>query len=147
LQHIEAPLEKAQVQKLRPAAVSFADYTSGLRESVQRLNPSKNYRASSNERPGPTPRGVVMKSRASPKKKERTQSSIRPKAKNTHEKRLEKLHKLRSKLKDHSKEHEKQRKEEHVTHGLSLKKRKSKVTCQEYKIITADKSFLDLNVN
>ena len=49
LQHIEAPLEKAQVQKLRPAAVSFADYSSGLRESVQRLNPSKNYRTNARE--------------------------------------------------------------------------------------------------
>jgi len=67
---------------------------------------------------------------------------------NTHEKRLEKLHKLRSKLKDHSKEHaQKHCKDEHVTHGLSLKKRKSKVSCQEYKIITADKSCLDLNLN
>lgn len=65
----------------------------------------------------------------------------------THEKRLEKLHKLRSKLKDHSKEHaQKHSKEEPATHGLSLKKRKSKVSCQEYKIVT-DKSFLDLNIN
>jgi len=67
---------------------------------------------------------------------------------NTHEKRLEKLHKLRSKLKNHSKEQaQKAGKEDHVTHGLSLKKRKSKVTCQEYRIITGDKSFLDLNIN
>ena len=67
---------------------------------------------------------------------------------NTHEKRLEKLHKLRSKLKNHSKEHaQKAGKEDHITHGLSLKKRKSKVTCQEYRIITGDKSFLDLNIN
>ena len=65
---------------------------------------------------------------------------------------MEKLHKLRSKLKNHSKEHaQKAGKEDHITHGLSLKKRKSKeggkVTCQEYRIITGDKSFLDLNIN
>lgn len=64
---------------------------------------------------------------------------------NTHEKRLEKLHKLRSKLKDHNKE-QKSSKDEDATHGLSLKKRKSKVSCQEYKIVS-DKSFLDLNIN
>jgi hypothetical protein len=59
LQHIEAPLEKNQVQKLRPAAVSFADYNSGLRESVQRLNPSKNYKTNSKEQQEPRSRIII----------------------------------------------------------------------------------------
>ena len=125
--------------------MSFVDYTSGLRESVQRLNPSQNPRPNSKELKEQKTRMIA---RAASTRKPQGQSSAKHQAMITHEKRLEKLHKLRSKLKDHSKEQaNKHHKDEHGTHGLSLKRRKSKVSCQEYKIVTSDKSFLDLKIN
>jgi hypothetical protein len=147
-----SPVARKKTKKMEPTAVSFQDFTKGIRESVNRLNPRSvskgllNYeRKNRASRSPPSPKKERSRSKSASKN-----NQVSAKKHKQHEKRLEKLQKLRKSMKNVASPRYQTRDQGSIIQSPSRTKKALKKPPpgdsdqKDYKIVTQDKSCFDI---